>query len=136
MFRGGGPKEVTIQGRTLPEVTVFAPRKRTKDEVRELQKQLINLGYLSDAYDSKGNFKEVDGVYGPKTAAAHRKLMEYGMPEQRQRQYSPTSIRGIMEETRKKDEEVSKGIMGFMQNQIRDIQKESEQLALAQNTAR
>lgn len=46
-----------------------------KLEIKRIQRQLVDAGYLSDAKRHSGEYKEVDGIVGPKTTAAYTKYL-------------------------------------------------------------
>lgn len=48
----------------------------TKQEIINLQQQLINQGYLDNTRNINGEFKEADGIYGSRTAQAYARFVQ------------------------------------------------------------
>ena len=75
---------------TPPTATVVAPTaqveettaktkplgKITATNTIDIQQELVNRGYLNNRVNSRGKHREVDGIWGARTAAAYKKYLE------------------------------------------------------------
>lgn len=50
--------------------------KITATNTRDIQQELVNRGYLNNRVNSRGKHREVDGIWGARTAAAYKKYLE------------------------------------------------------------
>ena len=78
------------------------------DDIKKLQLQLVNSGFLSNRKDKNGNYVEVDGIYGDRTSAAYQ---NYLLAQQQSSNYtSPTTNTSMLgfKNIKKHEDEINK----------------------------